>query len=194
MVARLARWWGSLSEPRRIALGAAAGGALVLLLALVFTLSLSVGPPRDIGETATVGDVTVEIESVHRGGMSGFSGERLIISNGDFLTVVLKFTNRNAKRVVGYSGWGGDADAYLSDDLGNTYLQMRLKDEFGFRAAISGQKVRGADVYADSPVSDTLVFVRPVPAAKHLIFRAPAAALDRPGRVWLKIPREKFTP
>lgn len=141
------------------------------------------------GESVTYGDLVVSVGSVaidHGNGTS--PGGRPHMSSSLMTVVVLKTVNKNAAKVGRVKG--ATRSAILRDELGNKYPQQNIIAESGFRCTTDGQLDGWGEyqIYPDKPVTDTLLFARPVPAATVLYLIVDADCYGASGTITFELP------
>lgn len=102
--------------------------------------------------------------------------------SNSYLIVNLTLKGSNDAKRLDYKGWSNFQSVSLVDDLENQYPQKRFR-----MASVVGQ-VDQTGLYSDAPVSDVLVFERPVSKARRLRLRLPGIALGEQGSVEFVIP------
>lgn len=147
------------------------------------------------GESANFGPLRVSIKSVALAHYSGDSPSKVVhTSNSPGLVVVLLIETDDKTKE--HSAKGAVDSAKLKDTLGNTIPSMGLKTEFGWTCEIHGQ-LKGHASYAvrsDKPLTDTLVFDKPVEAATTLTLHLDARDYGGTGELVFEIPEEKWKP
>ncbi len=139
-------------------------------------------------DTATAGPVRVRVVSVQ------VDKPRILRNTGrsatppeDFLIVTIELINTDPAKKMVHAGWGGRTGAIpgvsLVDNHGNPYKARTFPG-----GTIEGQQ-SNVSLYADEPLSDRLVFERPVPAATYLRLTLPAAAFRQDGALRFQIPK-----
>ena len=91
--------------------------------------------------------------------------------SNSYLVVRLGLRSSDDAKRVEYNGWSNFQSVSLSDELGNKYPQKRFRG-----ASVVGQVDR-AGLYSDKPLTDVLVFERPVPRARRLRLELPGIAI-----------------
>lgn len=141
-------------------------------------------------EPARAGDVTVKIHSavVERPRVLRGSG-RAARPAEPYLVLRLQLENLREGHKLDYTTWGAPKmwalGVQLSDNLGNTY------DPKSFTGGtIEGQLGPDAALYPREPVSEVLVFERPVesPQLEYLRLELPAMAFGGSGKLRIQIP------
>ena len=143
------------------------------------------------GSKITIGGVELSLQAPQVGKISGThlgqSGE----SDEEYFSVKVRLHNRDTTSKREYASWSAQqtfgSNATLTDDLGNPYKLVR----FELFSEVAGQLKR-ATLYDDKPISDLLVFQRPVPRAKALTLELPLARCGGDGLVKFRIPAEKI--
>ncbi|MDW8244713.1 MAG: hypothetical protein RMJ88_16010 [Thermogemmata sp.] len=140
-------------------------------------------------EVAQHGDIRVKIlaAAVRQVPLNDFS-----VSRDNLLMITLQLTNVNPKRIVTYRSWGGwgrilhpnSERAGLKDDIGNSYALIK----FNLGAyPLGAVNEKSESIYSDKPISDILVFERPVAAAKYLDLNLPAKNFGETGEIRFRI-------
>ncbi len=125
--------------------------------------------------------VTVKKVSIGKVRLKDFGEDSM--SKDDLLIVELEINNTDKGKKVDYSGWAKGGNATMKDASGNNYKRIT----FG-TATVVGQIAGATSLYPSKPVSDVLVFERPIESAKELRLRLPLSAVDKTGVIRLKIP------
>ncbi|MBN9522484.1 hypothetical protein J0H58_28845 [bacterium] len=145
------------------------------------------------GESRTFGPLRVSIRSASVRAYGGTSPAGVALEStvpGLVIDLLIetddKTKEHGAKAATGV--------AILRDSLGNEISRMGLRTEFGLRAEIHGQLAEGRSfvVRSDKPLTDTLVFSKPVEAAGVLTLELPARNYGGDGRVLFEIPEEAW--
>ncbi|QVL32350.1 DUF308 domain-containing protein [Telmatocola sphagniphila] len=91
-------------------------------------------------------------------------GRSQVPSKDDLLEVRLEITNSDPNKKRTYEQWPGSIfnAPKLEDDKGNRYQQVR----FSFGLEVEGQTSGSEPIYSDKPLTEVLVFEKPVPGAK----------------------------
>lgn len=145
------------------------------------------------GRKATVnGNVEISITEARVGRVDGANLGQPSESREEHLMFAVQLRNTNATRKYEYTSWNesrpfGD-NVSLQDDLGNQYRGI----DFDLFTEVSGQ-VKHATLYSGSPVSDLLVFQRPVQGAKSLLLTLPLSRIGERGKLTFRIPTTKVT-
>lgn len=147
------------------------------------------------GDAAKIDTLRVRIKSVSLTTYSGSSpaGRVYTSSSPGLVAIVQTETTDGTKE---YSAKGAVKTAQLKDSLGNSISGMRLKTEFGFSCPIHDQLEGGVSyvVRSDKPLTDTLVFDNPVPAATVLFLKLDAKDYGGRGDLTFEIPESEWKP
>lgn len=147
------------------------------------------------GESVAFGPLTVQVKTARLAHYQGRSPAKSVISSsqpGIVSTIVITTTDGTKE----HTAKGATGTASLTDDLGNTISAMRLKTDLGFTCDIDGQ-LKGGGVYtvrSDKPLSDTLVFDQPVPAASTLTLTLDATNYGGTGNLVVTLPESIWKP
>jgi hypothetical protein len=137
-------------------------------------------------ESWKVGEVSVKVASAEIGHPTLYRGSTPIgQTQEEFLVVHLELSSTNPSKKIDYPGWyDRDSRVKMTDDQGNQY-RMKM---FSSGIAVDGQS-SGRSIYPDKTSTETLVFERPIPAARYLQLELPGSGLkvkDK-GRFYLPI-------
>jgi len=143
------------------------------------------------GESATVGPLRVGLKSASLTSYSGSSPSG-VVHNSTTPGVVVVVQVTTDDKTKEHTAKGAIGSAKLADDHGNDLPVMRLKAETGFTCQIHGQLKAGSSyaVRSDDPLTDTLVFDRPVEAAGTLTLKLDARNYGGDGPLLFEIPRD----
>ncbi len=140
-------------------------------------------------EKAAAGPVNIRVVSVR------VDKPRILRSTGraaapkeDCLIVTLELVNTDPQKKIVHAGWSrapAMQRVALNDNHGNPYKLENFRS-----GTVEGQQSESASLYADDPVSDVLVFERPVDAAEYLRLELPASAVGQPGVLRFQIPKK----
>lgn len=139
-------------------------------------------------DSATAGPVEVRVVSAEVGKPKIHRGDgRYATPTEEYLIVELELTNTDPAKKLVHKGWGGRSGAVagvaLVDNHGNPYKPKAFSG-----GTIEGQQSE-ASLYPDEPLSDVLVFERPVPAASYLRLTLPASVFGQTGSLRFQIPK-----
>lgn len=139
-----------------------------------------------VGEMVVLGDVGVSLHAVavERVAVRGL-GERGE-SDRAHVAFAVKVHSRSRSRKVEYDPWIKlfSTHCRLTDDRGNEYRPI----DFGIFTDIEGRQETLTAVYPGEPVSDRLVFQRPVPAAQSLLLELPGDRVGATGTYRFRVP------
>lgn len=134
--------------------------------------------------SAEVGNIEIKRTHSSRG--------RVSHSENELLAIHVEITNLSETKKIDYRTWaGGDISfggdfATLQDEYGNTYKRIR----FGLGSMPVG-RVRNASIRPGEPVTDILVFERPIDAAKMLRLELSAKNFGGEGMMRIEIPIDR---
>ena len=132
---------------------------------------------------AVLGGVRITVESVRLGAPKVKKANgALAHPSSSYLIINLALLNSDDSRRLEYNGWSNFQSVSLVDDLGKKYRQWRYPG-----ASIVGQ-VDKSELCSNEPLTDVLVFLRPVPKAKRLRLTLPGIAFGKQGSVTFTIP------
>lgn len=143
------------------------------------------------GSKITIGGVELSLQAPQVGRIAGTHLGQPGKSEDEHFSVKVRLHNRDTTGKREYTSWNFQrafgSNATLTDDLGNLYKLVR----FEMFSEVVGQ-IKRASLYDDKPVSDLLIFQRPIPRAKVLILELPLTRCGGEGAVKFHIPAEKI--
>jgi hypothetical protein len=128
-------------------------------------------------EPAVFQGIEVKIKSVNIDYVTGVD-IREFTSNEKHLKIVLYISNLNQNKKIDYDGWGrnrlgvGKGTPSLTDNFGNMYKLVN----FGLGSRIVGQ-IKSEALYPNKPISDLIVFEKPLDTLEYLVLDLPAGNL-----------------
>ena len=144
---------------------------------------------------ATVGKIKVRVKNVSFGTYSGTSpGGTIYTSENPAIGITLSIETDDNTKI--YSAKGSSNSAILSDQFENSLTSLSLKAPSGFTCDINGQlKWLGKfPIRSNEPLTDFLVFSKPVEAATNLILTLDADNFGGHGKLQFEIPYETWSP
>jgi len=137
------------------------------------------------------GDLQVEVTRVYMGKIPIKALGDLTYSKDDLLAIHLKLSNMNPTKKLDYSTWSGKIIsltrdfATLRDNFGNGYRRI----DFGLTAYPEGSVERSESIYYNKPITDVLVFERPIDTFEYLELELPAQNFGSQGLLRFRIPK-----
>jgi len=137
------------------------------------------------------GDLHVEVTRVYIGKIPIKALGDLTYSKDDLLAIHLKLSNMNPTKKLDYSTWSGKIIsltrdyATLRDNFGNGYSRI----DFGLAAYPVASVERSESIYYNKPITDVLVFERPIDTFEYLELELPAQNVGSQGLLRFRIPK-----
>jgi hypothetical protein len=119
-------------------------------------------------EVAKIGDLLIGVSEAEGKYVNVTDGFR-VPADGPHFVVVVAVLNTSETKLTSFKGWGPNAatpggSASLTDELGNSYKPIRFEVPFRVVGQLSG----ATTARPGEPVTDVLVFERPVGAARKV--------------------------
>jgi hypothetical protein len=135
------------------------------------------------------GDASVSVSAIKIGKVPIKTiGGDTTTSDDDLLMIDVAITNKSTTHKLNYQSWAGarfsiDRDfATLQDNFGNTYKRTT----FGMDKPIA--RADNASIYPGTPITDELVFEKPLANVQYLHLEMPAGNMGGTGRLRIEIP------
>lgn len=142
-------------------------------------------------EKAKIGDVVVEVLSVKVGEVPLMARNQRTASKDVFTKIVVRVTNHSQVKRIQATTWSYrdifDPLIEATDEFGNKHRLVQFEPGL----SVIGQQERVFNIDPGESVEDTLVFEKPIKAAKELRLTLPGKSVDQPQdfRLSVKIPR-----
>lgn len=137
-------------------------------------------PTAPAKEIAKVGAVVVEVLSVKVGEIPLMARNQRTASKDVFTKVVVRITNNSQTKRIQATTWSYrdvfDPLIEATDEFGNKHRLV----QFEFGLSVIGQQERTFNIDPGESVEDTLVFEKPVNAAKEFRLTLPGKSVDQP--------------
>jgi len=111
-------------------------------------------------------------------------------SKDDLLAIHIKITSLNKTRKLSYHSWAGQRHLFdaptatLTDNHRNSYKHVG----FGLGVHPLGSIERNDSIYPETPITDIIVFEKPIKNAEYLDLTLPLKNLDTDGEIRFRIP------